>query len=224
MKMYLAGVMMIIAFSVQSQIVVGTKAGISNSHIDFGGVIGDFLPGTSSFNGISAGVFVDLPLSKRFSISPEFLYTAKGSMYNPNTSIGVLGTDIPVGIKVTNRVNYFEAPILLKYKHRVGPFNLIAESGVNLAYAKSASLREEATVLFDFGIAEQNIDMNSSFVNRFDTGAILGLGADYEVSNDILLGANFRYNHSFRDFIDLDAAADAKNRGISMYITAAKVF
>lgn len=54
--------------------------------------------------GFVAGAYVDLPLNKRFSIQPEFLYSAMGS--NVFTSNG----------DVRFRYNYFSIPLLVKFK------------------------------------------------------------------------------------------------------------
>jgi hypothetical protein len=55
--------------------------------------------------GVVLGAFVHIPISKRFSLQPEFLYSQLGSKSN----------SIRWGY-VTFRYNYFSIPLLVKYK------------------------------------------------------------------------------------------------------------
>ncbi len=215
---------MIFILNLHAQFSVGAKAGLASSNMNINGIIGDFLPGTSNFHGFTGGVFVEIPLGNGFYFSPEFAYTQKGSVFNPQTNIGIGNTDIPIGLRITNQVNYFETPLLGKYKLNAGNVNFYGEGGINLAYAKSATLKEQAIILFDFDVAKQNIDLNNQFINRFDIGGTLGVGGEYIFSTGTRLGVGLRYNQSFRDYIDLDAAADVKNKGWTSQIHVAQAF
>lgn len=223
-KMYLTGVLMIFILNLNAQFSIGVKAGVASSNMNINGIIGDYLPSTSNFHGFTSGIFVEIPIGKGFYFNPEINYTQKGSVFNPQTTIGIGNTDIPIGLKITNQVNYFEAPMMVKYKLGAGRINFYGEGGLNLAYAKSATLKEQAIVLFDFNIAQQNIDLNNQFINRFDAGAAIGAGGEYVFSSGTKIGLGIRYNQSFRDYVDFDAAADVKNRGWSTQIHLAQAF
>jgi hypothetical protein len=103
----------ICCFQIQAQSTFGTgiKAGISNSHLS--SEAGFFDNGSdsyrhfSSINSFYVGGFMDMNLTKRYTLSPELLYSNQGSEYNFSTnSISNSGT-IKVSYLTMNIVNKF---------------------------------------------------------------------------------------------------------------------
>jgi hypothetical protein len=81
----------------------GFKAGVNISSFRTAVDYSDFKPGIKL--GQVFGAFVHIPLSSRFSLQPEFLYSQLGAKAE-STLWGA----------VTFRYNYFSIPLLVKYK------------------------------------------------------------------------------------------------------------
>nr|WP_290713828.1 porin family protein [Flavihumibacter sp. CACIAM 22H1] len=82
---------------------IGIKTGLNISTFRTPLSYSDFNPSWDKA-GFVAGAFVELPLNKRFSIQPEFLYSAMGS--NVETDKG----------DTRYRFNYFSIPLVVKFK------------------------------------------------------------------------------------------------------------
>lgn len=86
--------------AVQAQdINIGGKVGINIANIS----VENESPNT--LNSIYLGAFVDIPLSDKFSVQPELLYSAQGF----NAEDRISGSDIK------NKINYLNIPIIAKY-------------------------------------------------------------------------------------------------------------
>ena len=97
------------------------------------------------------GAFVQIPVSAKFYIQPEFLYSQLGAKAKSN-----LWGD------VTFRYNYFSVPVHIKYKV-VKSFNVFAGADFNvLLRARQKQVYETSTITYD--------------VNDFDFCYTAGLG------------------------------------------------
>ena len=92
------------AQSIKAKTKFGFKAGLNvsgfRSAVDYPDVKTQVIPG------VVVGVFVRVPLSSRFSLQPEFLYSQLGARSKSITQWGG---------NYTFRYNYFSIPVLFKY-------------------------------------------------------------------------------------------------------------
>lgn len=180
----------------------GVKGGVNfsniyNEEVDDNNVL-------TSFN---AGVFAEFPVSEFISIQPELLYSRKGAE---------LVYDNIVSGTAKFKLNYIEAPVLLKFN--LGE-NFNIHAGPYFAYLIDAKVTNESdSGNFDF---EENYD-NDDF-NKFDVGLAAGVGVNFEG-----FGVGVRYNYGLSTVGKERSVAgqtytlpDGKNSNLSLYVTLA---
>lgn len=171
-------------------------------------------------SGFHLATFTEIPLGYGLYFQPELAYTQMGFGANESIDLNIFGLDLPAGAKVTTRVNYLQAPLQLKYyfnqKGIVQPF---IHAGPTISYGTSAKLRASANFILNFNITEQEVNMGSDNINRWEIGASGGAGLRFDLPSqvDMILGAN--YYHAFNNWLnDPIIDADIFNRGTQVYI------
>ncbi len=159
--------------------------------------------------GFHAGVYAQLPITRRISIQPELYYTTKGAEVTYN-NVFVQGV-------ARYHFNYIELPILLSV-NLVENFNL--QFGPYIAYLVNGKTTNESSNSnsFDF---EKNL--NTDDYNRFDAGITLGGGIDIGA-----LGLGVRYCYGLttvgkeRTYLGQPyTLPDSKNGVIAFYLSVA---
>jgi outer membrane protein W len=128
--------------------------------------------------GLTGGLFLNYALSERFSLQPELLFTQKGFG-------STLIEDI---VDLTVSLDYFELPVLAKYKFSPEKkFRPAIFAGPSFAYCFGSELTISTWIF------SGDIDF-SSLTHTTDFGIIAGGGFDYAVSGGVLiLDARFSY-------------------------------
>lgn len=132
----------------------GLKAGLSNSIL-----AGD--TDVKSLLSFHAGGFVNVPISDKFSIQPELLYSAQGENGK--------------SIDVTLQNDYINLPVMAKF---YVSNNFTIEAGPQIGLLLSAKIK----------YAGQSVD-TKQFYNTTDFSLCFGLG--YDVSEDLFLSARY---------------------------------
>lgn len=164
----------------QEYVYFGIKGGVNFSTFS-----GD---GFSDFNDESArtayhlGLLAEVPVSDRFSVQPEVLYSAQG--------FDIIRREDKADIK--HQLDYVNIPVLAKFYLTDG-FSL--EAGPQLGFVVNDQ------------IGDGDNDVNFYDDDRNDLDVSLGLGASYKFNNFFLYG---RYNAGLTDIYDRQGA-DAKN-------------
>lgn len=164
----------------QEYVYFGIKGGVNFSTFS-----GD---GFSDFNDESArtayhlGLLAEVPVSDRFSVQPEVLYSAQG--------FDIIRREDNADIK--HQLDYVNIPVLAKFYLTDG-FSL--EAGPQLGFVVNDQ------------IGDGDNDVNFYDDDRNDLDVSLGLGASYKFNNFFLYG---RYNAGLTDIYDRQGA-DAKN-------------
>ncbi len=171
----------------QEFVYFGVKGGVNFSTFSGDG-FSDFKD-ESARTGYHLGLLAEIPVSDRFSIQPEVLYSAQGfdlvRRENDND--------------VEHQLDYINIPVMAKFYVFDG---LALEAGPQFGF-----IVEEA---IDFGSTEVEIYND----NRNDFDLSLGLGASYKFNKLFLYG---RYNAGMTDIYDSDGfEADAKNSVIQV--------
>jgi hypothetical protein len=164
----------------------GFKAGVNVSTFRTAVDYSDF--GPSPKMGQVFGAFVQIPISSRFFLQPEFLYSQMGSMAK-----STLWGD------VTFRYNYFSIPVLLKYK--VGKtFNVSAGfEANNLIRARQKQVTKTSTITYD--------------IKDFDFAYTAGIGTS---SNKWIF--DLRYIHGSQDVSPASSQTTFFNQAVQVTV------
>ena len=177
---------------------LAVKAGLSVTSF-----VGDRVTSGSSVRfGFHGGILYDISISKHLAVQPELLYSAKGAadLYTPPGANS---------IKSTQRLHYFDVPILLKARGQ----RFFVEAGPQLGLLLGAS-REITS-----GANPVTIDNKPEFAG-YDVGYVLGLG--FQATSGPLLG--LRYNGGLTNAVkeagiySSAVPAAARNSAVQLYL------
>jgi hypothetical protein len=137
-----------------------------------------FIVETSSRNGFAGGVFAYFPITESVGIQQEFLYAMKGSRQDVTISV-------PVNINTVSvyNVNYFEMPVVLKYKFvNIKDFGIYGSTGIALSLLMNGDYDITSTVNIA-GIppiiSTYSGDMKT--LDTFDYSFVYGAGMDFKL-------------------------------------------
>jgi hypothetical protein len=170
-------------------IAIGAKAGVNFASI--GGDDTDDLDGRTAFH---VGAAVEIPISDKFSVQPELLYSAQGA------------TTSEEGIDVDFNADYLNIPVMAKFYVGEG-FSI--EAGPQLGFLLSAKAKA--------GSEEEDL---KDFVKSTDFGANLGLG--YKLESGLHFGA--RYNLGISNINDGLDSEDFKNQNNVIQVSVGYFF
>jgi len=132
---------------------------------------------TDSRNGFAGGVFAYFPITESVGIQQELLYAMKGSRQDVTISV-------PVNINTFSvyDLNYFEMPIILKYKFvKIKDFGIYGSTGIALSLLLNGEYNITSTI--NAGgppvIVNETGDMKG--LDTFDYSFIYGFGTDFKL-------------------------------------------
>lgn len=182
---------------------LGAKGGLNFS--SFGGDNTDDLDALTSFH---IGALVEIPITERFAVQPEVLYSKEGASSEASQSL------FGASFKVTGerKLDYINVPIMAKYYLIDG---LALEAGPQVGFLVSANAETE----FDLS----GIDPNTAELieNQLNTGDVdvsdqtkgvdfgVGLGASYRLNMGVFFSA--RYTLGLSNINDIDGS-NVKNQ------------
>lgn len=135
---------------------VGIKGGLSASTLTFKNVN---FP-TSGRTAVTGGVFLVVPVLRRYSVQPEVLFSPKGAVFK--------GSAFPADIQI----DYLEAPVLLRVPVTRGTgARIYALAGPSFAYRLRARTRTT------FSGETEEIDAAED-IERLDLGILAGAGME----------------------------------------------
>ena len=130
-------------------------------------------------NGIAGGIFAYFPITESVGIQQELLYAMKGSRQNVTITT-------PVNVNTVSEydLNYFEMPIILKYKFvNVKNFGIYGSTGIALSLLMNGEYRITSTI--NMGgpptIVKESGDMKG--LDTFDYAFVYGAGTDFRFLN-----------------------------------------
>ncbi|ATN05204.1 porin family protein [Chryseobacterium indologenes] len=162
--------------------------------------------------GFHAGAFVNIPISKQFSLQPEVLYNQMGARavnYSTENTVGSVTTKTKGEDKVT--MNYISVPLMLQMRPTE---KFYIEAGPEFSYFINGKNKGESTVSTTTGgvtttrTESHSEDLDKDQINRFNFG--LGLGLGYDITNNI--GISARYVNSLTKIDKSRPAAENNNR------------
>lgn len=177
-------------YAQKSQTRVGIKAGLSLTTL-----------GAATSNGISVnydyrpgfqgGLFLETPLSKSVTFSPQVLFTQKGG--NVNTTIS------GINIKGNTQLNYIDVPLLVGFKANT---NLTFYVGPQVSFLLSQK---------DVITSGPSTATNTNTTGTRKTNFGGNLGAGYKFTNNLSLNANYIFD--FNDAAEAGYSNGEKNSG-----------
>ena len=195
---------------------VGVRGGGYTGTVTKPELITSFTPDFHWSPGISAAVFAEYQLTNGVSIRPELMYQQKGFMMREGTKINVGRLPINVGVKSAYRVDYAEAPLLLKLAagNELAKVYLIA--GPSVGYAIDAQLVTRPQAVIEFRPIRTKVPLESLGYNRFELSGIAGAGVSLKAgAGEIMIEG--RYQHGITRLIDVPVVrADVRNQGVSV--------
>ena len=177
---------------------LGVKAGLNISSLTFD----ESELRSSSKMGFTAGLMVEVPIAKNFSLQPELLYSQQG------TKTSFFDQDVTnSNFKGTIELNYLNIPLMLKYYVVKG---LSLQAGPQIGLLLKANNKYQDNFL---GYENQESFNLKKYSSGVDTSVNFGLGYQYKDK----FYTDFRYNLSYSNvFKDGDANYfinhDMKNR------------
>jgi hypothetical protein len=164
----------------QTGVRFGLKAGYSLA-TQYGITPADntFMVDTHARNGFAGGVFAYFPITESVGIQQELLYAMKGSRQNVTITT-------PVNISTVSEydLNYFEMPIILKYKFvNIKNLGIYGSAGIALSLLMNGEYRITTTI--DMGgppvIVNESGDIKG--LDTFDYSFVYGAGTDFKLLN-----------------------------------------
>lgn len=168
----------------------GVKGGVNFTNMTSSG-----FEDNNSRTGFHLGVLAEIPVSERFSVQPEVLYSAQGT-----EATRIFGGE---RIEGEYQLDYVQVPVIAKFYLLDG---LALEAGPSFNF-----LAEEE---YDFEDNNLDLETDSEFASTFELGG--AVGASYKFNNGFFL--NGRYVLGFTDAFDSDNFDDdaIKNNGIQL--------
>ena len=205
---FIAATIMLSVTATQAQEVrLGAKGGVN-----FATIGGDNTEDLESLTGFHLGALVEIPVTERFAIQPEVLYSAQGSKIE-NKILDVTAT-------AKSKLDYINLPVMAKYYVVDG---LALEAGPQVGFLVSAESELDLDGI-DPTIAQAIEDEFGSgdisdSVNSIDLG--LAVGASYRLPMGVFFGA--RYTLGLSDINDINGY-DGKNQNNVFQLSAGYSF
>jgi hypothetical protein len=132
---------------------------------------------TDNRNCFAGGVFLYFPITESVGIQQEFIYAMKGSKQD-------VTINVPVNINTVSEydLNYFEMPLILKYKFlKIKNIGIYGSTGIALSLLMNGEYNITSTI--NVGgppiITEESGDMKG--LDTFDYSFVYGLGTDFKL-------------------------------------------
>jgi hypothetical protein len=143
--------------------------------------------------GLTAGVFIYWPVTPRFGLQQEIVYTQKGS----SQEIGVEILEIPTTLDVTYELDYVEIPVLMRLTwlelDRSAFYSLM---GTALSIKIDGRYVLEGEVSDGEQVVPISADADLSEVDMFDFSFVYGLGYEFRAGPGNLL-IEYRFTMSW---------------------------
>ena len=137
----------------------------------------NFMVDTHSRNGFAGGVFAYFPVTESVGIQQELLYAMKGSRQNVTITT-------PVNINTVSEydLNYFEMPIIIKYKFvKIKNFGIYGSAGIALSLLINGEYHITSTINMGGPPAILKESGNMKGLDTFDYSFVYGAGTDFKL-------------------------------------------
>jgi hypothetical protein len=137
---------------------------------------------SSGRSGFAGGLIIYYPITEAVGIQQELLYVMKGSGQDVTIT-----TPLNINTKSVYKLNYFEMPMVLKYRFaKIKDFGIYGNTGIALTllingdYNITTTINTGAPQLI---VTEESGDMKG--LDMFDYSFLYGLGTDFKLLNKL---------------------------------------
>jgi hypothetical protein len=170
--------LLVSSLSAQTGVRFGLKAGYSlATQYGISPADNTYMVDTQGRNGFAGGVFAYFPITESVGIQQELLYAMKGS-----------GQDVtmttPANINTVSEynLNYFEMPIVLKYKFvNIRNAGIYGSTGIALSLLMSGDYQITSTINMGGPPVVVQESGNEKGLDTFDYSFVYGAGADFKL-------------------------------------------
>ncbi|MCB0389432.1 MAG: PorT family protein [Winogradskyella sp.] len=173
---------------------LGVKGGVNSTKIT-----GDDIDDVKSRTSFNVGLLAEIPITERFSLQPEVMYSGQGFDVKEIDQDNIFDTNE----NIEYQLDYIQVPVLLKAYLVKG---LSIEAGPQFGF----KIHEELDFQPNNDGGDIEINEDDSYVKDFDTGLVLG--AAYKFDNGFFV--NGRYNMGLTNIFEDNTIfenVDAKN-------------
>jgi hypothetical protein len=132
---------------------------------------------TNSRNGFAGGIFAYFPITESVGIQQEFMYAMKGSRQD----VTIPG---PVSVNTFSEynLNYFELPIVLKYKFvNIKKVGIYGSAGIALSLLMNGDYNITSTINMGGPPVVVKESGNMKGLDTFDYSFVYGAGTDFKL-------------------------------------------
>ena len=185
-----------------AQTSIGFRGGVNFTTISQPDIIKSITPDFKSTIGTNVALVAEIGISENFALQPEIGYSQKGFKIEEGINVDIFNIPVPIGAKVVTKFNYFEAPLLAKFKFGSPQVQAYVVAGPVLSYATGGQLKTKAKILIDIPLTSTNLNLNALGFERFDIGATVGTGLMLHTKGGSIF-ADVRYTKGFKDVYDI---------------------
>ena len=213
--------MMAGAISLQAQTTIGGRIGGNFGSASVDGVANILTPDISTLNTFMGGITINQRLDDLLSVTSGVNYKRKGFRASQDINTELFEIELPVNISgnLETRLDYIEVPLLLNFAfNRNSNIQPYIEVGPAFSYAVAGSYQPSATVIIEFNLPEQDLDLTKDRYNRFEVSGqgVAGLKIPYGAG---IFDIGVSYTHAITDSID-DTILDLEFRNYGVGIHA----
>ena len=198
-----------------AQVQVGIRGGVNLGVVSTPAAMNGLSSMIKPSPGPTGALFLDIPLSDRFSFRPELAYVQKGFVVRQGLNLGMGGINIPIGASVAYQSQDIEVPLLLKMNLTDGAVQPYFIAGPAVSYAASGRIRTRATGIF----STQPIDIDLNYgntLNRWDVSGVVGAGLAFDAGAGKFFG-EVRYEQGFTRQVQVPVLnLNVRNRGVAV--------
>ncbi len=200
----------------QSTITAVASVGTTNIEVTGQGILDVADPYIKPITQYAAGLQYERAFSRHFSMITGAQYSSRGFGIREHLDVHVLGLDIPLGASIETRINYIEAPLMLKYNFTESGVTPYLKAGVSAAYAVNGKMTPKVDALITWSLPSIPVNLASDMYNRLDLSAVAGAGISIPTNTLGALQLEVNYRHSMNSILqDNIANIGIKSHGFS---------
>ena len=202
-----------------AQVYVGATVGYldADTHVS-SGISENILPDINSVGSATLGLTAEVGLDDKLSLVSGLHMRQRGFNIHAETGFDAFGINVPVGVKIENRLKYIEIPLHLKYSIGNEKYTAFVSAGPSISYGTSGTLKAFATTFIDIELTNMDIDFSDPMYKRTSVNGDITLGGEMAYGMG-KVQAGISYGRSFGKFLsDNMLNADLMHSGVSFNI------
>ncbi len=185
----------------QSGITAYASAGSTNIEVNGSGLVNLVDPYIKPIAAYTVGLDYEKVFSRHFAIITGAHYSSRGFGAREEFNVDVFGLDLPIGASLETRLNYLEAPVMIKYNLKETGVTPYIKAGASAAYAVNGKITPKVNALINWTLPSININLENEIYNRFDIAAVAGAGVSIPTGVFGAIQLEATYRHSLNNML-----------------------